>query len=315
MKLNLPAESVKRPWKRSALSVCLSAVLAASLLAPGLAAEKDQDVAYPEFKTGSGFSRAVQRATGITAVSGWVANRIVRRELARYLEGDMDSRLKLYSATDLLAGKARRFSVKGENLVYDHLVPLSEFSLESDQAFPLYVKKGRRPFLLRPVKLKLHAVMTEADLNRMVQTDKGRKLLTAMKLDIPPFGRQELDVLDPEIRIEQDRLKITTRVNKHESGPEKALPIEITGKLYAEKSRLKLSNIGIHVEGLGEAREVARLVENYFAELVDLSKIKVDRHKLKIAFDGTTVAEGRLVLDATVTVTPEARLIRALAEK
>ncbi len=313
MKLNHQAKSVKRPFKRAVAVVWLVVALALNLWGPALAAEKDKEIPYPEFKTGSGFSQALQRITGITAVSGWVANRVVRRELSRYLDGPIHSRLKLFSATDLLAGKARRLSIHGENLVYADWVPLSEFSLESDHDFPLYVKKGKKPFLLRPVKLKLHAVMSESDLNRMLQSEKGRNLLTAMKLDIPPFGRQELDVLAPQIRITGDKLMVKTRVNKHESAPEKALPIEITAGLYAEKSRLKLSNIGIYVEGLGEAREVARLVENYFADLVDLSKIKVDRHKLKIAFDQTRVADGRVLLDATVTVTPDAKLIRALA--
>lgn len=307
MKLTQRSESAKRQWKRKVLAGSMLALLVFSSASPGWA-----DVSYPEFKTSSRFSQAVQKITGITALSGWIANRIVHKELARHFDGNIDSRLKLYSGTDLMAGKARRFRLAGKELVYDDLLPLSELSLESDQDMPLYVKKGSKPFLLRPVKFKLHAVISEDDLNRMLKSERGRKLLTAMEVEIPPFGKHELDIMEPVVDFDRDRIVINSLVNKHESSRDKALPVQVSGKLSSHKSRLQLSDVDINVEGVGEVSEVARLVEAYFSELVDLSKIKVDRHKVRVDVNETRLVDNRLVVSATVEVKPEDKLIRQL---
>ena len=269
-------------------------------------------VKYPELKTSSKFSQMVQRMTGFTALSSWVANNIIRKEIGKHIEGDVDSKLKLYSGTDLLGGKAKTFSIEGQDLLIDKLLPLSEFKLVSDGEMPLYVQKGSKPFLLRPVKFKLTAMMSEGDLNRMLQSEAGKKKLTNMKVSIPPFGKQAFDVIEPTADIHDGKVSFKSLLNVHEAPVENALPVEITGKIGSDASALKLSDLDISVEGMGELEEVSALVEHYFTELVDPSHIKIKRHKMKINWDKTDLVNDQLLLEATVTVSPDEKLIRKL---
>lgn len=284
----------------SALVVALGFVLSAS---GGWAADKPMP--YPEFRTSNSFSRFVQNVSGFTPLSGWMANRILRRELGKYVHGKLKSKLTLYSGGDLLAGKARRIELSGKNVLLDDFIPLSEFSFASVEDSPIYVSKSSRPILLKPIEFKVEARMSEADINRMLSSEKGRKMLTGIKVSIPPFGRQYLDVLNPAVTLEGERITIVSLINKKDQPPEYGLPIKVSGKLSTERSRLNLSDLDLQIEGFEDANEIERLIEAYFSEIVDLNHIKVDRHKVRVSIDESEIIDKQLHLRATVKVEPK----------
>lgn len=303
--------------KTRLLSFALAAGLAVNSLLPALAEEKPAAKSpYPEMRTASGFSRAIQTVTGFTLVSGWVANHFIHKELSKHVSGDLHSKLSLYSGTDLLGGKARHISITGENVVLDKLVPLSRFRFESQQDMPLYVYKGSHPFLMRPVQFKVSAVMSEDDINRMLQSEQGRKRLTDMRAEIPPFGAQSFDALKPSVFIEQDKLTVQSLMNMHGAPEENALPIKLSGKLSPDRSRLELSDVDLQIEGMGDTKDIARVIENYFGDLVNLNHVKVDRHKVKVTFQKSELKDKRLNLEALITVEPDQKALKkALAAK
>lgn len=260
---------------------------------------------YPEFKTASGFSRFVQGVSGFTPISGWLANRLLRKELAKFVKGHLHSRLRLYSGSDLLAGKARGITITGRDVLLDGFIPLSEFRLESVKDEPVYISKGRRPILLKPLHLKASARMTEADVNRMLTSEQGRNMLTNMKVSIPPFGPQYLDVLNPVVSLADDRLTVQTLINTHGRPAENALPVTVSGHLTAQNARLNLSDLDLQIDGYADTEEIEQLVEVYFSELVDLNHIKVDRHKVKVRIEQSEIRDRQLDLRATVEVEPK----------
>jgi len=299
---------VKRPAKLTALMTSLA--VGASILAPGLGFAEKDPIVYPELKTASAFSRVLQTITGITPVSSLVANRLLKRELRRHVKGDLQSRVTLFSGTDLLGRKARDISISGKNVLVDDYIPLTEFSFQNESDMPLYASKGSRPVLLRPVRFKVSATMTEADMNRLLTSEKGRKLLTGMKVTIPPFGPQFFDMINPSVTLENGRFSLASVMNTQGSPIEDSLPIKVSGKIAPDKSSLSLSDLDLQIEGFRNTKDIEQLIENYFSELVDLNHLKVDRHKVKIAIEKSDVVDHRLNLEATVTVEPERKALQ-----
>jgi hypothetical protein len=298
-------------WTRILVGVALAGWLCGGLLwmAPGMA--DTEKPAYPVLNTASGVSRTVQAVTGFTPITGWVANRILHRELGRHVQGALHTRIRLFSGTDLLGGKAKAIAVSGHNVLLEGLLPLTDFRLESREAMPLYVSKGRHPILLQPVQFKVSAVMTEADMNRLLTSEKGRKLLTGLTVSIPPFGPQRLDFMQPAVTLDDGRLTLRTQVNKSGAPVANALPVTVSGKITPERSALALSNLDLQIEGIQDTAELEQLIEAYFGELVNLNHIKVARHRVKVVIEQSNVVDHCLNLEATVTVKPEDKALKA----
>jgi len=275
----------------------------------------DNEPIYPEVKTASGFSRGLQKVTGFTLLTGWIANRIVHRELNRHVKGDLDSDLKLFSGTDLLRGKARGFSIAGKNVMLDDFISLSEFRFENEKDMPIFVKADKRPFLLRPVQFKVSAMMSEADINRMLQSEKGQKFLTNMKVTMPPFGAQSFDALEPSVDIDGGRLVIRSLMNLHGAPKENALPVTVHGKIAAENSRLSLSDLDLDIEGIEGTDAMAQVIEDYFGELVNLNHIKISRHRVKVAVQTSELKDDGLYLEALLTVEPDKKTLEKYFRK
>jgi hypothetical protein len=266
---------------------------------------------YPVFKTANGFNRFAQRMTGFTPLSGWMANRILRRELQKQVSGKLDSHLSLYSGSDLLGGKARRIQIRGQQVVVNGLIPLQEFQLETLDSSSLFVSKDRRPILLKPLDLSLTARMAEADVNAMLNSRQGQKRLSNLEVMIPPFGKQALDVLNPKVSFEGERITLVSLVNKHNQPMENALPVQLSGQLSAEKSRLNLRNLDLQIGGFEqeELRELSQFIENYFSEIVNLNQIRVERHTVKVQVEQSEIVDGILQLKAKIHVEPQRKYL------
>jgi hypothetical protein len=262
-------------------------------------------------KTAGPMSRVMQQITGFTPISGWVANRILRREISRYVQGPLHSRLTLFSGTDLLAGRARGLTISGQRLLLDGYIPLSEFSFSSQPDMPIFASTGKRPILLRPVTFGLSLALSEQDVNRMLDSAKGRQLLSDMNVKLPPFGRQSFDALNTAVHFDGERVNISTLMNLRGASQENALPMTISGKILPEKSSLTLSDLKLQIDGVQDTRDMAQVIEHYFNELVDLNHIKVQRHKIKVQIEESRVSQGMLRLRAKLTVAPEPKALKA----
>jgi hypothetical protein len=264
---------------------------------------------YPALKMASAFSRTVQAVTGFTPLSGWIANRIIRKELSKHVQGDLHSHLTLFSGTDLLGRKAKTLTISGHNVLLGGFVPLTDFQLTNLPDKPFVLSAGKRPILLRPVQFKLSIVMTEADMNQMLHSEKGRAMLTAIKLNLPPFGAQAMDMLNPVVALDGDKMIIQTLMNMHDAPPENALPVTVSGRLAAQDSRLKLSSLDLRIEGVQDTDAMAPFIENYFGELVNLNHLKIARHRVKAAVQTSELADHRLHLEALLTIEPQRKAL------
>lgn len=302
-------------WRRSKLRwlgllmFCSGYLLSESFLPVGFADAKPMP--YPTFKTANGFSRLMQNVSGFTPLSGWMANRLLHRELQKLISGPVESRLSLYSGTDMLHGKVRRIHIRGTQVIVNELLPLQEFQLETLDDSPVFVSNDHRPILLKPLDLLLTARLREADVNTLLNSPQGQKRLNNLEVMIPPFGKQALDIVNPKVRFEAGRVTLIALVNKHAQPLENALPVQVSGELSSENSRLNLRNIDLQITGFEpeEVQELAQFIENYFGEVLNLNHIKVDRHTLKVQMEQSEITAGQLQLKAKIHMEPQRKYL------
>jgi len=298
-------------------SMGMAIILAGGLALGSLVCLGQPDAtSYPDFKIANSFSRSIQQVTGVTPLSSWIANRILRHELSRHIKGHLSSRLNLFSGTDLLAGKARNLTLSGKNLVLDNFIPVSEFSLSSQPDMPIFASKTSHPILLRPVVFHLSMSLSEQDINRMLSSERGRQMLTNMKVKLPPFGLQRFDATNSTVHLDEDRVIINTIMNLHDAPSANALPMTISGKIIPDRSSLTLSDLDLKIEGIQDTQAIAQVVEHYFNELVDLGHLKVERHKVKVTVEQSGIQNGQVSLSAQITVTPDPKALKlALSQR
>src|SRR5207253_2883098 len=91
----------------------------------------EQDAAeHPPFKVSGKFSRAVQKYTGINKVTSTVSSGVATFVLRSRLHGRSKVKIKTYSFTDLLSGKARGFDVMLKDAAYEG-IPIRDIEMHS----------------------------------------------------------------------------------------------------------------------------------------------------------------------------------------
>lgn len=274
-------------------------------------AEQPDTANSPSLKTAGPVSRVAQQITGFTPISGWVANRVLHRELARYVKGHLHSHLSLFSGTDLIGGKARAVSLSGKHIVLNGFIPVSEFTFASQPDTPIFLSKTSHPILLRPVTFHFAMTLTEDDINRMLSSDEGHRMLTDMRVKLPPFGQQSFDAINPVVHLENDLVTINALMNLHHAPTGNAIPMTVSGRVVPAQSSLALSDLDLNIEGVSNTQDLAQVVEHYFNELVDLNHIKVQRHKVKVQIEQSQVSKGQMSLKATMIVSPDPKALKA----
>ncbi len=288
-------------------------VLAITLLGGWMIPVQAED--YPNVKIGNPVSRAVQKVTGITLLSGWIGSRVAKNLLQKELGGEVNVSLKPFSATDLIAGKARRLEIRGENLLIDDMLPIRAFTVETLGDSPIFVRKGRKPVLMRPVEFRVSAVVDEENLKTFLESEKGRKQLTRIKVPLPPYKKpQYLDVLDPAVSIRDGKLIIDSFVNVHGAPKANGLPVKVSTGLKPVDDTLKLDGVKIDIPGIRKTRGAEKFVERFFTELFDVSKIRIDRHKIIMAYDKSELTGNRLLIEAHGYIKPDGKGLKLLSE-
>jgi hypothetical protein len=271
---------------------------------------------WPEVKLSSPATQAFQKATGLTQLSGWLGSAIIRRSLAKDIKGPLDVRLVNYSASDLMHGRVKQLLITGENLLVAESLPISKLDIYTAEDTPLYIHKADKPVLLHPVLMNIRAEMTEADLNRFLTAEPTQKLFSGLKVPLPPFNQPEqMDIIEPKARFEGDRFTLMSFVNLHGAAREDALPVKLSAKIQPKKETLALDDVKVKVGDLSNTRAIERFVEENFDDLLNLNRIRVDHHQLKFNFKRTEIADGKLIVEADVTVRPDAETRRRLVKE
>jgi hypothetical protein len=232
-------------------------------------------LAKPPFPISNGFSRGLQTVTGVRFITGKIAEGAIAKELTPQFQRRPKVKLKLYSAGDLAAGKLKQITVSGQHLVLG--VPFTQLTLTSQD--PIWLKLASKPRLRMPVRASFEGLLTEADLNAMLKAQP-----TKLKIKLPAFGEQTLLALNPTVQLDNNTLKLNTRLSVPGGSLDTALPLAMEGQLRpnAERNRLVWQNLKLSSSAFNSPDLMAQFVEDQFGKVISFASQQVNGHPLQV---------------------------------
>jgi hypothetical protein len=300
--------------RRSKLALCFGAqalILASSLpaysQAPAVASPQTGKVATTAplpFPMGSSFSRGLQKATGITTVTQFVAGQVVQRVLQKKLGGQVRVKVRTWSLTDLLSGKIKSMEIKLKSSQYKN-VPMGKIVVTSDT--PVWLRYRRenndRAGLRTPILLRMKAHLTQENVADALAVGRVASSLRALKLDLPGLGAQELQVLDPHVTMAEKLITVKATLVTKGAARDTGVDLTVTGKPELKgDDRIVLSNMAIECPDIVEPKKFAGFVEELLNPLVNFHHF--DRRNFALRLDSLTLAEGGLDAEGRILVAP-----------
>ncbi|MGH9552160.1 MAG: hypothetical protein ACRD3W_22425 [Terriglobales bacterium] len=237
----------------------------------------------PPFPIGSTTSRTIQKVTGVTWLSCFVAGKVAEHRLHQKLgKGDIKVKVKLFSLTDLIAGKIKSVNVSISRCLIKSM-PIGDVSLASSG--PIWYDPGFggvRAGLRNPIMLNLKAHLNRDQVALVVQTPQIASALRGLKLDLPGLGSQQLQVIDPKVELGDGLIKIQTMLVTEGAPEETAVHLTISGKPEIEGSRMYLRDMNVESPDIEDPTEFAKFTDELLNPIVDFGRMDRKDHALRL---------------------------------
>lgn len=271
-------------------------LVACALNQPAFAGQK------PPFPIASKTSMLLQKATGITALTNFVASKACEIAIGQKLGGKIKAKVRVYSLTDLVAGKVKAIDLTAKDASVSG-VKVGFLHIATNQ--PLWVRyrkqHGLRPGVLSPVLVSLEGHVSEKDVTQALQNPKIASSLSALKLDLPGLGSQQLQILDPKVQLEEGKVKIHAWMVTKGAHRETGVPVNISAVPYLEgDAKICVKDTQVESPNIENPKEFALFVTELLNPLVNFGRM--DRLDHAFRMQTLTVTEdqvdfaGRLIL-------------------
>lgn len=256
------------------------------------------------FKIGSKFSRTLQTVTGINFVTELVASQVAKSQIEKKTGGKAKVKVKTFSLTDLAAGKVKSVDVQLlDPKVKGSPLQAGDLRLTSDSPFWYEYRKGkdRKIGMQTPVVMTVKAEMSEAQIEKALNTPEISRTLKGLKLDLPGLGEQSLQVLKPKVDLKDDSITLDAVLVVEGAPIETGVPVKISAKpRLVEDRRIFLDDLKVDADGLVEPDKFSAFAQTLLNPLIDFSKLDRRDHAfrlntLKIEGD-EMVGSGKLLL-------------------
>jgi hypothetical protein len=257
------------------------------------------------FPLSSSFSRGVQKVTGVTTVTQFVAGQVAQRVLQKKLGGQVKVKVRTWSLTDLLSGKIKSMEIKLKSSQYKS-VPLGKIVISSDT--PLWLRYRRenndRAGLRTPILLKMKAHLTQDNVSDALAVQRVASSLRALKLDLPGLGEQQLQVLDPQVTMAENLITVKATLVTAGASRDTGVDLTVTGKpVLKGDDQIVLSDMAISCPDIVEPQKFARFVEDLLNPLINFHRF--DRPNFALRLDSLTLADGGLDANGRILIAPK----------
>lgn len=263
------------------------------------------NVALP-FKIGNPLGRVIQNITGITPISQFILDQTVQAILRHQLGGKVKVKIRLWSLTDLLAGKIRGANLRLAGSSYKG-VPMGIMEAQVNEPVQLtFLASGKKRRRLRfdaPLLVTLKVKVKEEDLAVALANAKVASSLKALKLDLPGLGQQELEILSPKVKLDNDLVTVAGVLVTKGGSPDTGVPLKISGnlKLKGDES-IVLANTVVDAKTLVDPEHFASFLEDLLNPIVSLHKF--DRATRALRLDNLAIARGFVAAEGRVILVP-----------
>ena len=238
----------------------------------------------PSFPIGSKFSRTIQTVTGVNFATQIVTNVIAARVVEKKLGGHCKVKVRIYSFTDLLAGKLKTFSVQGNGCTFKD-IPLGQIIVSSDAPvwYDWRKRNGKVGGLNGATNLKVVGELRQDDVCKALATEALARSLRGLKLDLPGLGEQQLQILQPKVALNDRRIQIDALLITKGASPDTGVNLTISAVPVLEGSKIMLTETRVSCPDILDPENFAVFTQDLFNPIVDFGKYDRTDHAFRLA--------------------------------
>jgi LmeA-like phospholipid-binding len=216
---------------------------------------------------------------GLLAPIGFVSDRLATNAIRDRLEAEtLAVRIDNAPSYQLLQGKVQRVRIAGRGVVPQPDLRIAALELETDAIAldPASLRQGQ-PELKEPLQAGVRVELTEADINRYLQSGTIAERLKKMSFNLPSNGGQppepygiktvQVDFLD------QNRLKFLVTLQGQRSGSESQVTAEL-GLAIVSGRQLQLVEPQVTFGGTAVPSEIISLLTSGLIQQLDLGRLE-----------------------------------------
>lgn len=250
-------------------------------------------------------SRAIQKYTGLT----WVGNRLVSMGAGMALKSKLGGKVKVkarsYSFTDMLQGEFESVEVDlSDSRVKG--VPFGTVHAKTEQPVKVrfFKKHGEKPGVVTPVMVALSGSVSEKQVTRALKAKEISNALRFLKLDLPGLGEQRLQILDPEVVLEKDKITLKTWMVTKDAARETGVPLTIVARPVLDGDRfIILKETKLQSTAIQSPELFAEFAEELLNPLVDFGRL--DRQTRALRVQKLNLADKQVSFDGKLLLAPK----------
>lgn len=128
----------------------------------------------------SGFRTFMGAVSGVNSLSESVAERILKREIAKNFHGqNIEAKIQSASSKDLKEGRFKSLYLSGENLTIND-IPLSYLEISTLCDFNYIKQVGNEAIFMEDFPVVFKFSVSESDMNKMLQSNRYKKLVNGL---------------------------------------------------------------------------------------------------------------------------------------
>ena len=237
-----------------------------------------------EYKTAPGFVRIVTNMLGYNSAAKFFAQKSLKRELRKNIQGKLNIRIDSFSGVDLKKGKFQSLKIKGKELCLDNELYLSKLCLQTTPGF-YYVDYRKNPVVFKTdLPLNYSIIISEDDLNKTMESNT---LLNEISEVIPLVHIDNF-----KFKLENDKIIMFSAFH-FPFGKSVRFSVSVRPKL--ENGKIILSDM----KTFGAGREVPEKIVSFLNGLNLAENIKISILK---GVDSTLYVENLLIADKKISI-------------
>ncbi len=226
----------------------------------------------------------MQKYSGVTWLSSAIASEAATIAVHHKLGGRVKVRVKSYSFTDLLAGKLKSLSIDVKEPKLSG-VGLGQVSIASNNPIWYAYRKGKNGErgLKTPVIMLVKASLSQKQIARALENPSVTAKLHGLKLDLPGLGEQQLEVIKPNVQIEEDLLKLEGTLVTKGGTLESGVPVTIVARpRLVGDSQIVLEQMKVNSPDIVEPEKFADFTAKLLNPVVDFARMDRRDHAFRL---------------------------------
>jgi LmeA-like phospholipid-binding len=279
-------------------SFLIAPILSLLLAAPSFS--KDA-ISFPISKP---LSRNVQKFTGVTMISQFIAAQAAQHVLHKKLGGHVKVRIRTWSLTDLIAGKVKSIDVKLKGCNYKGVpIGTAEISAHTPVWLRLRSEGDKKAGLREPLMLTAKVDFASQDVSDALAINSVASTLRGLRLDLPGLGEQQLQVLSPRVNLDSGKILVDATLVTAGAPKETGVVLHVVGTPALEgNDRVVLKDMQVNCPDIVEPEKFAAFVEQLLNPIVNFQRF--DRSNFAMRLKVLDVTEKRVHAEGNILIAP-----------